>query len=188
MTTDIKDLLKASYKSQREAQDILGPKGYTYDPAISSMTDKVFLDKYGNPLVLHRGSKRVMEDWIGSNIPLAFGLEDYSARFNKSKNLISELKQKYPNKQITSAGHSLGASIAEKSGANKVITFNKGAGLGDIGRNIPSYQTDIRTRYDIPSALSQYQTGGTKIELPGTLNPYSTHIVSTGLPSGTLFV
>lgn len=186
--TDLKNLLNASYKSQKEAQEMLKPYGYTYDPAVSSMTDKVFLDKGGNPVVLHRGSKRIVDDWLGSNLPLALGLESKSARFKKSKELISTLKQKYPDKQITSVGHSLGGAIAEKSGADKVVTFNKGAGLGDIGKNIPGSQTDLRTRYDLPSALSAYQTGGKRIELTGSLNPLETHSISGGLPEKTLFV
>lgn len=185
---DLKELLKASYKSQKEAQQILQPYGYTYDPALSSITDKVFLDKSGNPIVLHRGSKRIIEDWLSSNLPLAVGLEGGTERFKKSKKVIEELRQKYPEKSITSVGHSLGGSLAEKSGADKAITFNKGAGLGDIGKQIPSTQTDIRTRFDLPSILSTTQTGGKRIELPGSLNPIETHNVSVGLPQNVLFV
>ena len=186
--TDLKDLLSASYKSQKEAEAMLKPKGYTYDPSLSSITDKVFLDQYGNPLVLHRGSKRVVEDWFQSNLPLAVGLEKYSPRFQKGKEVVSNVREKYPGKTITSVSHSLGGAIGERSGADKVITFNKGAGLGDIGKNIPGSQTDIRTKYDLPSLLSTYQTGGIKIELPGVLNPIDTHVVSTGFPSETFFV
>lgn len=185
---DLKELLRASYESQKEAQQILEPYGYTYDPAISSITDKVFLDKNGNPVVLHRGSKRIFDDWLSSNLPLAVGLESGSDRFKKSKKVIEELRQKYPEKPIISVGHSLGGSIAEKSGADRSITFNKGVGFGDIGKQIPSTQTDIRTRYDLPSILSTTQTGGKRIELPGTLNPIETHNVSVGLPENVLFV
>ena len=82
---DIKELLNASYKSQKEAQQLLDPYGFKYDPQLSSMTEKVFLDQYGNPIVLHRGSKRVVEDWLKSNVPLALGLESTSSRFQKRK-------------------------------------------------------------------------------------------------------
>lgn len=188
MSADLKTLFSASYKSQKEAQSLLSPYGYIYDPSLSSMTDKVFVDSYGNPLVLHRGTKRVLEDWIQSNLPLAVGAEAISPRFQKSKEVIEQVKKKYEGKPVTSIGHSLGGSLAEKSGADRVITFQKGTGLGDIGRAIPGSQTDIRTKYDIPSLLSTYQTGGTKIELEGSLNPYATHVVSTGLPENTFFV
>ena len=185
--TDLKDLLSASYKSQKEAEAMLKQKGYTYDPSLSSITDKVFVDSYGNPLVLHRGSKRVVEDWFQSNLPLAVGLEANTPRFQKSKEVVQQVREKY-NKPVTSYGHSLGGSLAEKSGAERVITFNKGTGLGDIGKNIPGSQTDIRTKYDLPSLLSTYQTGGTKIELPGVIHPVATHVVSSGLPENTFFV
>lgn len=188
MSADLKELLSASYKSQKDAAALLKAKGYTYDPSLSSITDKVFVDSYGNPLVLHRGSKRVLEDWIQSNLPIAVGAEALSPRFQKSKEVIKQVKEKYPGTVVTSAGHSLGGSIAEKSGADRVITFNKGIGLGDIGKSIPGSQTDIRTKYDIPSLLSSLQTGGQKIELPGSINPYATHVVSTGLPENTFFV
>jgi hypothetical protein len=185
---DIKELLNASYKSQKEAQQLLDPYGFKYDPQLSSMTEKVFLDQYGNPIILHRGSKRVVDDWLKSNVPLALGLESEAPRFQKSKKLVDTLREKYPGKQITSVGHSLGGSLAEKSGADRIITFNKGAGLGDIGRSIPISQTDIKTKYDLPSFLSNYQTGGQKIELEGSMNPYTTHLISGNLPENVLFV
>lgn len=183
---DIKSLLKASYKSQRDAQQELEGEGWTYDPDLSTIKNKVFLDPTGSPVVLHRGSKRIGEDWIQSNIPLAFGLEAYSPRFKESKKVISDVKAKY-NKPVTSIGHSLGGSLAEKSGADKVITYQKGTGLGDITKQIPWNQTDIRTKYDLPSALSTYQTGGNKISLEGSILPVTTHSIDKGLPSGTLY-
>lgn len=183
---DIKDLLKASYKTQRDAKQELEGKGWTYDPSLSTIKDKVFLDDRGTPVVLHRGSKRIGEDWIMSNIPLAFGLEKYSPRFKESRQVISNVKDKY-NKPVTSIGHSLGGSLAEKSGADRVITFQKGSGLGDITTQIPWHQTDVRTKYDLPSALSAYQTGGNKIQLEGSIHPVKTHSIDNGLPTGTLF-
>lgn len=183
----LKELLAASYKPQKEAAASLGKYGYTYDPELSSMTDKVLLDPAGNPVVLHRGSKRV-SDWVGSNLPLAVGLESYlSPRFSKSKNVVEQVKTKYEGRPVTSYGHSLGGSLAEKSGADRVVTFNKGAGLFDVGKNIKSSQSDIRTKYDLPSALSTFQTGGNRVQLEGTLNPLETHMVSQ-LPDNLLFV
>lgn len=183
---DIKDILKASYKSQRGAKEDLEQQGWTFDPSLSTVKDKVFLDQSGNPVVLHRGSKRIGEDWLMSNLPLAFGLEKWSPRFQESKKVISNVKEKY-GLPVTSIGHSLGGALAEKSGAEKVVTFQKGTGLGDLGKNVPGSQTDIRTKFDLPSILSTYQTGGNKINLEGSLNPLATHSIDTGLPQGTLF-
>lgn len=185
MPADLKHLLQASYQPQKEAAASLSKKGFTYDPELSNMTTKVLLDPKGNPVVLHRGSVRV-SDWLANNTALAVGLEQYAPRFKESKRTIEKVKQKYPGTTVTSAGHSLGGALAEKSGADKVITYNKGAGLFDIGKTIKPNQTDIRTKYDLPSALSAYQTGGKKIELAGSFNPLETH-KTTQLPD-QLFV
>lgn len=183
---DLKELLTASYKPQKEAAAMLEKQGYKWDPELSTMTDKVFIDKSGNPVVLHRGSKRV-SDWVGSNLPLAFGLEAYSPRFQKSKQVIEDVKQKYPGTTVTSAGHSLGGALAEKSGADKIFTYQKGSGLADVTRSVKSNQTDVRTKFDLPSALSSWQTGGTRLQLEGSLNPLETHAL-TSLPEGLVFV
>ena len=47
----------------------------------------------------------------------------------------------------------------------KITTFNKGAGMGDLLKQISSNQTDIRTSGDIVSALSTTQRGKNKITL-----------------------
>lgn len=186
MSADLKELLQASYKSQRQAKEMLEKKGYTYDPDLSSMTDKVFLDPQGNPVVVHRGSVRV-SDWLGSNLPLAVGLESISPRFKKSKEVVKQVKQKYEGRPLTSVGHSLGGSLAEKAGADRAITYQKGTGLFDVARQVKPSQIDIRSRFDLPSALSSYQTGGKRIQLDGSLNPLSTHSVEA-LPEGLVFV
>lgn len=186
MSADLKELLAASYKPQKEAAASLSKKGYTWDPELSSMTTKVFTDPTGNPVLLHRGSVRV-SDWLGSNAPLAVGLEKYSPRFQESKKTIEQVKMKYPGKTVTSVGHSLGGALAEKSGADKVVTYQKGSGLFDIGRTIGSNQTDVKSKWDLPSALSSWQTGGTRINLGGSINPLETHAVKA-LPEGLVFV
>lgn len=186
MSVDLKDLLAASYKPQKEAAASLAKKGFTYDPELSSMTTKVLVDPKGNPVVLHRGSVRV-SDWLANNAALAVGLDKYAPRFKESKKTIEQVKQKYSGKNVTSVGHSLGGALAEKSGADKVITYQKGSGLGDIGRTIKPTQIDIRSRFDLPSALSAYQTGGERIELKGSLDPLATHAVKA-LPENLLFV
>lgn len=179
-----KELLAASYLPQKEADKKLAKYGYKYDYDLSNMTNKVLTDPQGNPVVLHRGSVRV-SDWLANNAPLAVGLESYAPRFKEGKQVVAAVKEKYAGRPVTSVSHSLGGAIGERSGADKVITYNKGAGLFDIGKTIKPTQTDIRTKYDLPSALSQFQTGGTRIELAGTFNPLETH-KTTQLPE-TLF-
>lgn len=171
-----KELLAASYLPQKEADKKLAKYGYKYDYDLSNMTNKVLTDPQGNPVILHRGSVRV-SDWVSNNAPLAVGLASYAPRFKEGKKVVAAVKEKYAGRPVTSYGHSLAGSIAERSGAEKVVTLNKGAGIGDIGKTIKPSQVDIRTKYDLPSALSQFQTGGTRIELAGTVNPLDTHMV-----------
>lgn len=182
----LEELLKASYKPQREAKQKLEKYGFSYDPELSTMQTKVFVDPQGNPVVTHRGSTRV-SDWVASNTLLGVGLEKYSPRFKEAERTTKKIKQKYEGKPITHVGHSLGSSIAEAQKGERTITYQKGVGLGGIGKRIPSTQTDIRTKYDIPSFLSQYQTGGKKIELQGSINPLETHKISQ-LPNETIFI
>ena len=70
--------------------------------------------------------------------------------------------------------------MADKSGAKgNIVTYNKGVGLGDIGRTIPKNQTDIRAKSDIVSALAltQKHKNGDLINLktPILQNPLEAH-------------
>ena len=67
---DTPDLIKASYLPQREAEDLMKKRGYTYDKDLSSMESKVFV-KNGRPVISHRGSVR-LTDWL-EDAQIAFG-------------------------------------------------------------------------------------------------------------------
>ena len=72
-------------------------------------------------------------------------------------NKIYPVEDKY-GKPANVFGHSLGGSLAEKSDANgKILTYNTGAGILDIGRSIPKNQTDYRNKNDVVSLLSLTQ-------------------------------
>ena len=76
----------------------------------------------------------------------------------------------------TVTGHSLGGYLAEK-GARKgsdIYTYNKAAGLPSVFSSTPKSQTDYRTTFDIPSALSVFQSGN-KNTLSGSWNPILSH-------------
>ena len=111
-----------------------------------------------------------------TNALLATGLEGFSTRFRDAKKVMEDVKTKY-GKPVTTYGHSLGGSLAEYAGGNKVITVDKGVGLGGIGKKIRSQQTDIRAGGDIVSALRNTQSGGRKVVIKNTnyLNPLKSH-------------
>jgi hypothetical protein len=174
----IKPILKSSYQNQKEASKTLEKLGYTYDKGLSTNQSKVFVDSQGNPNIAFRGSKTA-RDWLISDPLLALGLQNLDPRFKEAKALTKKVEQKY-GKPVDVFGHSLGGTLAENSGAKgSIITYNKGAGIGDIGKTIPKNQTDIRAKSDIVSALSltQKHNNGDLINLktPILQNPLQAH-------------
>ena len=96
-------------------------------------------------------------DFLGSDVKLALGLDKYDRRFQEARHLTRMVEDKY-GQAADVFGHSLGGSLAEKSGANgKIVTYNKGTGIMDIGRKIGDNQVDHRTKNDVASLLSLTQ-------------------------------
>ena len=85
---DLKDLVKASYQSQRDAKILLGDR-YSPDTALSSMNTKVFVDnKTKKPVILHRGT--VTAGDVFNDGLLAVGLGRFSGRNKKAKRLTKK--------------------------------------------------------------------------------------------------
>ena len=173
-SNEVQDLIEASYSRTGDAEKLGKKYGLTLDKQLSNANQKVFYDKQKNPSVVFRGSKN--ENDLMTDVLIAGGLEKYSTRFRDSKNLINDVKKKYNNKPVTSLGHSLGGSLAEYSGGDKIITVNKGVGFGGVGKQIKNNQTDIRTGKDVVSLLSTTQSGGKKINIKtNEINPLKVH-------------
>ena len=66
---NLKGILEASYLPQRQASENLQMMGYKYDPELSTMENKVFVDKDNKPHIAYRGSVRV-SDWA-DNLKMA---------------------------------------------------------------------------------------------------------------------
>ena len=171
---EVKDLIESGYSRTGDAEKLGKKYGLTLDKQLSNANQKVFYDKNKNPKIVFRGSKN--ENDLMTDILLGAGLENYSTRFRDSKKLIDDVRKKYPNKPITSASHSLGGSLGEYAGGDKIITVNKGVGLSGIGKGLSNKQTDIRTNNDIVSLLSKTQHGGKKINIKTNhINPLREH-------------
>lgn len=176
ITSDnVRNLIEASYKKNKEAKEIGKISGYKLDKSLSNREQKVFTDRQGNPYVTYTGTRKA-SDWLTDGA-LAIGLLGTTKRLSDSKQLIQDVRKKYHNKPITTMGHSLGGSLAEASGGDKVITLDKGVGLFGIGKKINSNQTDIRTQSDPVSVLSRFQSGGHKVIIPNTnfVDPIHSH-------------
>jgi len=171
----IRPILEASYQNQKQAKKTLAKQGYTLDKKLSTNESKVFVDSMGNPNIAFRGSKTA-KDWLVSDTLLALGASRLDPRFSQAKTLTKQVEKKY-GKPADVFGHSLSGAIAEKSGASgKIYTYNKGVGIGDIGKTIPKNQTDIRTKADLVSALSLTQKyNGDQQTIKGSLNPIKAH-------------
>ena len=83
-----KEILNASYQPQAEASATLSKAGYAYDPDLSTMESKVFIDpKTNKPNIVYRGSTRV-SDFLIEDPALAFGIKT-----EKQRNLQKMWKQ-----------------------------------------------------------------------------------------------
>lgn len=176
MDGDLKDLLRASYLPQKKADKLMTKSGYTFDPQLSSMEQKVFVSPTGQPVITERGSKRLSDWLIEDPQVLTGGIFGDSRRVSNAKQLSKATEEKY-GMSPTLVGHSLGGYLAEQ-GARKgseVYTYNKASGLPSAFYERPASQHDYRTTLDIPSALSAFQSGGSHKTLSGSYNPFETH-------------
>ena len=177
-TSELKDLIQASYSRNGPAKAIGKKYGYVLDEDLSNAEQKVFLDKQKNPKIVFTGSRKGAD--VITDVALGFGLAGLTPRFQNSSKLVDKVKQKYKNNPITALGDSLGGSLAESVGGkvDKVITTSKGVGLFGIGKRIRPNQTDIRASNDVISILRNTQSGGKKVTITGTrgiINPAKSH-------------
>jgi hypothetical protein len=174
-SNQVKDLIQASYQRNGPAEQIGNKYGLKLDSSLSNAEQKVYIDKNNNPTIAYTGSRKIKD--IFTDGLLALGLEKYSTRFRDAKKTMDAVKRKYANRPVTTLGHSLGGSLAEYAGGNKVITVDKGVGIGNIGKRINKNQTDIRASNDLVSVLSNTQRGGRKITIKdkANLNPLTAH-------------
>jgi hypothetical protein len=178
MNAYLKPILEASYQKSKEAKNTLEKQGYKLDRDLSNKEAKVFVDVEGKPSIAVRGSKSAY-DWLVSDPLLAIGRSDLDPRKRRTQELLNKVKHKYHTENVDLYGHSLaGALVSGADTKGHITTFNKGTGLGTIGKAINPNQTDIRTGRDIISLLSQTERGGKKIEIQGSSNPLVAHSIS----------
>jgi hypothetical protein len=177
--SELKDVLKASYMPQKQAAAYLEKRqGYSYDPQLSSMQQKVFLDREGKPIIVQRGSTR-LSDWLIED-PAGYLGYTNTTRVKEAKELAKATKDKY-GVDATLTGHSLAGYLQEQAAKatpqSEVYTYNKLAGFPSVFSSIPKTQHDYRTPLDIPSFLGQYQ-GGDKNTVSGSWNPIASHDIN----------
>ena len=182
LRSDLGNLLKSSYKPQKEAKKDMKKLGYGYDNKLSTMEAKVFV-KNGQPTIVHRGSttyKDIIDDGL-----LTIGLAKYGHKYKNAQRLTKKVEERY-GKPADTVGHSYGGWLAENSNAkgNK-ITYNKAVGLGDLFKNGHKNQLDVSTSGDLVSGLGITQGGKKEIIDNKSFfsNPLNAHNINNLFPN-----
>jgi hypothetical protein len=153
-----KDALKASYKTKEEAEQTYKKHGYNFDKDLSNIHSRVYYqpdDKH--LLVSYRGTHNLYND-IPTDLAILTGNLKNTDRYKHSKEVLDNAKKKY-NTSATIIGHSAGGSLASAVNSDdrdKIITFNKGAGLLTKPHEAKHNENSYRINGDIVSSLSKY--------------------------------
>lgn len=161
--TQLADLIQSSYDDQTSIP------GFSVDKELSDKRVKVYRDDRSNRVVaVHRGSANV-EDWRDNLKLLTHGKFASTDTYKKHKARQERIDEKYGASNVTLIGHSRAGGYVEHLNRDRVydqvITYNKAANWSHIGQRNPSNQTDIRSNYDLVSALHPFQTGGNAVYL-----------------------
>jgi hypothetical protein len=143
---EIKQFLEASYedKPPKKIDDFI------LDEELSTETAKVYYNpQTGEAIVAHRGTKGVW-DW-GNNLAYALGAYEMTPRYKKGKSVQTKAEKKYNKKNIDTLGHSQGAVLARKLGAdtNSIINVNPAYAFEKPKKN----EYNIRSSSDVVSGL-----------------------------------
>jgi hypothetical protein len=184
-----KELLSIGYlKNKNEEEKRLEKLGMVKDHALSQKKDKVYVDKNGKAHVVYKGTDPTDIRDLATDAALAIGLGRFTPRFRNAKRLAKKVKDKYGSEKTAAYGHSLGGSLATESGIRERVTYNKGVGIGGIGKQMRRGQTDYRNDGDAVSVLSKFSKyknksggdGGTyneRVTVGGT--PLAAHALDT---------
>ena len=160
--SELSDILKASYMPQKQAAAYLKERqGYSYDPQLSSMQQKVFLNREGQPVISQRGSTR-LSDWLIED-PAGYLGYTNTSRVKEAKELAKATKDKY-GIDVTMVSHSLGGYLNEQAAKStpqsEVCTYNKLAGFPLVFSSIPKTHLTavVRTEHNIVNCIAYYMS------------------------------
>lgn len=168
----LKTIFQASYYKPKQSAKELEDIGFIQDPTMTTNEAKVFYNPSTKEAhIAHRGTTTLKD--IGTDIQLTMGYTP--KRLTEARRLTKAVKEKY-NAPVSAYGTSMGGYLAEKSGADKVYTYNKAVAPQDILKRTKKNQTDYRTSTDIVSLPSILQ--GRKKTIKTTfVNPIAAHTV-----------
>jgi hypothetical protein len=158
------DGLKASYKSNEEADQIMKKYGYELNSNLSDAESKVYYHpKTKDLLMSFRGTKNLLND-VPTDAALAFGQIRNTDRFKRTNDTYLKAKDYYDESTTHLIGHSLGAGLASAVGRpeDQIFTYNKGHGLFDPATKNKTNETHYRTPTDLVSLLSVFDNENNK--------------------------
>jgi hypothetical protein len=176
------DLLAQSYETKNKKKRKTEIDGFHIDPSLSGERVQVWYNPTTKQaVVVHRGTAGFQD--VMTDARLFFG-DKSGKRFRHAENIQKKAEAKYGKEHVSTLGHSLGSSVAEKVGqdSKEVLTLNKPTTLEDLakGKKVSEKQTDVRTKYDPVSILRPYQKGNDAIEIESTTwNPLAEHKTDT---------
>ena len=176
------DLLAQSYETKNKKKRRLQVDGFHIDPSLSGERVQVWYNPTTNQaVVVHRGTASFQDAMTDAR--LFFG-DKSGKRFRHAENIQKKAEAKYGKAHVSTIGHSLGSTLAEKVGqdSKEVLTLNKPTTLEDLakGKKVSEKQTDVRTKYDPVSILRPHQKGSDAIEIESTTwNPLAEHKTDT---------
>ena len=176
------DLLAQSYETKNKKKRRTEIDGFHIDPSLSGERVQVWYNPTTKQaVVVHRGTASFQD--VMTDARLFFG-DKSGKRFRHAENIQKKAEAKYGKAHVSTLGHSLGSSVAEKVGQNskEVLTLNKPTTLEDLakGKKVSEKQTDVRTKYDPVSILRPHQKGSDAIEIESTTwNPLAEHKTDT---------
>jgi len=178
-------LIDAGYESNpKKEKERLEAEGYVKDHSLSTKKDKVYyspLDK--KAYVVYKGTNPLDVRDVATDAALAVGLGRFTPRFKRAKRIAKQAANKYGSEHTIAVGHSLGGSLATESGLAHRVTFNKGVGIGGIGKQMQRGQEDYRTSHDLVSSLSTFSKYKNK---SGTSSGSSQHTIRSSPLSNPL--
>lgn len=174
-TTDLKDLLNASYDNNIE-----NVNDFVKDNSLSTKTSKVYVNKKtGQIVVAHRGTSG-FTDWFNNAIYGVTGSSGYkmTPRYKEAELVQKKAHEKYGHKNLTTIGHSQGGLQAELLGGKgkEIITLNKATIPFETTKQKNQY--DIKSSGDIVSSLNPFSKNKfEKIIKAKTINPLTEHSI-----------
>ena len=104
LRSDLGNLLKSSYKPQKEAKKDMKKQGYQYDNKFSTMAAKVFVNN-GQPTIVHRETTTLQD--VADDALLAVNLRKYGHKYKNTQRLTKKVEERN-GKAANSVGHSYG--------------------------------------------------------------------------------